>query len=739
MSINDTYEKDARTVTGERGPTQYPKGDGLKPGAYARYARALWDEQDDELRALHTIWQQNLLFLAGHQWAEPNAKGVFRLPPAPSWRERPVTNLCLPFYKTFLAKATKNRPTWFVIPASGDAKDMQGAQLGDEVLQAKWTELRAAKLYREACGWTIATGNCWLLPYWNTRTGKLRKLEVEVECPVYDERGEAVVRWNGETGEPEPVVEVLMVPCDENGEPQLEENGWPKRGAKPHHVDQGEVGFRVLSPFRVRMDPDATRDEDAAWFVVGEPMSLRKIERLWPEKSGLVKAEGVEEAEFGENVFGWAETAGIHDSMPHPRDTRSRDLPKALVLYYYERPCEDYPEGRYWVSANGVTLEGPGPLPDEIFPLIHMVDVQVPGQLYGMATMTATVELNRAFNEKTAKIQEHENLFLNPKLLIPSESGIHKGQFTTQPGEAIKFRWPYEPKYMRLEALPRQVYAERDRIEADFEKVSGIRRISQGGVPAGVSAGIAIAQLQEADDTDLGPFLAMGEETIAELAGYLLQLIKKNYTDERIYYAAGPGRRYMVKSFRGSDLEGAVDVIPQTGSSLVLTQAARQQLLLDVVKTIPDMFRDPETGQIDSAAIARLLPFGGIESLHENEDVDLQEALREEEAFSLMGEDTDDMELPRPMPWQNARVHLRQHRRTLVTGEWKDWPDAAQQAFLQHYAETVAADAAGKMQQQTGLPMDPAAGVMPGEPMPPEEGFGLEDAGVEMEPEMAYP
>lgn len=714
--------EDPSTLQGNEGPAAYP-AEGARDIDYARYARAFWDEQTDALRPLHNTWQQNLLFLVGRHWWKLNENGRFEREIAPEWAEQPVTNFCLSFFKNFLAKVTKTRPAWIVVPASTEPSDMQAAQLGDEVLQAKFTELKVGKRWRRACAWTIATGNAYLLPFYSRDTGRVKELVVDVEAPIY-----------GEGGEPTGETEILPCPCDETGEPMLDERGRPRTDAKPHAVDEGDVDFRVLSPFAVRVNADAEGDEEVRCFVVGEPTLMREIERRWPHAKGLVKAEDTEQIEYANQALSGMLSSGGNSYHASPRDQRDLDLPKALVLYYYERPSPEYPKGRHWVSAGDVRLTEPGPLPDGFLPLIHLTDVIVPGRYHAMSTLEAVVELNRGYNTKNAKIREHENLFLGGKWLIPRNSQIRKTDITTEPGECITYAWPYKPEMARMEPLPASVFQERDRFMLDFENISGIRQASTGGAPPGVTAGVAIAQLQEADDTDLSPFLAMGEEAHAELAGRFLQMIQRNYKDERIFYAAGPTRRYMVKSFKGADLTGAIDVIPQVGSSFALGIAARQQLILELVGTPAGMelFKDPETGTLDSGKLARLIQIGGLESLYETEDIDIQEALREEEAFSELGSDAiaamqaqmveaqmnplaipGQGGVPQVAPWQNHEIHYRQHRRTLAGEEWKKWPEPAQVAFLQHFAMTVAArDAARtRMMMQT-------AGVDPNQVAP---------------------
>jgi hypothetical protein len=724
-----TIDADRTAGLGVENVAPYPTGPAdtdQQRRAYAHYVSALWDEQTDGLRALHLTWELNLLFLGNQHWHSLTHSG-WRQTPAEDWEKRPTTNLCLPYYVNFLAKSTKTRPATQVVPASSEPGDMQAAQLGDEVLEAKWVELACQKRYRALAGWTIATGNGFALPFWNTRSGKLRELTAPMEVPVYWAPGEPMLQDMGD-GVMEPVTEVLDVPCDEDGEPMLGPDGRPRKGAMPHVIDAGEVDFRIFSPFQVRVNPEATCDEDVQSFTVAEPMSLREIHRRWPELAPHVMPEDVTQ------IMGTQATLaglmrpldGSSGPQVSPKDERVSQLPRALVKHYYEKQTPEYPQGRYWVSAGDVLLEDPQPLPDGLFCLIHMQDVEVPGRYHAMSRLEAVVSINRDYNELSARIAEHHELFASGKYAVPRQAGIRAGGITRRPGEVVEYNYPYEPKAMQIPALPQSVFADRERLLGDFERVSGMRAVSQGGTSGGVTAGIAIMQLQEADDADMGPFLQSGEEAVAKLAAAWLTLIQNNYTDERLYYAAGPGRRYMAKSFRASDLDGAVDVIPQSGSSRPGSEVARQAVVMELAKVAPFLFEDPERpGMPDAARFARALQLGGIESVYEAEDSDVSEALRIEDQLSRVGgvdEEGDVLELVTPQPWQNLEVHYRQHRRTLVGAQWREWPEEAQAALVQRFLAVKAAVEMARMQAQMA-----AAGMMGGQ----QEGApeGGEDGG----------
>jgi hypothetical protein len=707
------------------GPTRYPVKDpvtGEEPSRedFGRYTRELWDEQDEALRPLHDVWTQNLLFLSGRQWWEQNpVTSEWRPKPVPEWREQPVSNISLAYFKTFLAKVTKTRPAWQVVPASTDPDDINAATLGEEALESIWMKLRLSRQIRRAVAWTIATGNAFLLPYWNTDTGNLVPLTAEIEVPVFDEMtGE-------ETGK-----EKVQCPCDENGEPMTTPDGRPDLSKEPAMIDEGEVGIRVYSPFQVRVNATAESEEDVVWAIIAEVVPVDDLKARYPDQADLIGADDIGNlADYDRMIAAIA--GGADTQLTSTSDRRLQDVPRALVLHYHEKPSPEFPNGRYWISCNSdVLLEDPQELPDNLWPCFtHMTDLLVPGRYYAMATLEAIIGLNREYNEINAQVKEHHNLMARGKWVVERGTGIKKGQITTQPGEVLQVNTGFlnGVKQLDVRGLPEPVYRERERILADWEMVSGIHKASMGTPPPGVTAGVAFLQLQEADDTDLGPFLAMLEESVAELAGSILQIVKNRYSDSRLIYVAGPNRRYTVKAFRGSDIESCVDVIPIAESSMSWSKAARQNMLMEMAKMLPQVFTDPDTGMFDTAKFTNLLPIGGLEPLGQSDDLDVQEAQREEEMFEFLGIESN--EIPMVEFWQNHVIHSRQHKRTLKSAKFRKWSPQAQEAFKQHVLQHDAAlmpppmpgdpNAPPGDEAPPGAPAPAGAGPVPGQPAAP--------------------
>lgn len=678
VDLPAAFKANAQKDGAARYPTGNTAGNPIKQRQYAQYTRALWDEQDEYYAELGRVWTQNLLFLSNRQWWVPtrDPNNPFRPPRVPPWKEMPVTNLTMAFFRTYLAKVLKNRPAWVVMPASTDPDDVHSAETGDQVLEAKWLELRLDRVLRMAVSWTLATGDGFLYPYWNSRTGRMVEASAYIDVPVYDAEG-------NQTGEEE-----ALVKLDKRGEPILLANGRPDEGAEGAWVDEGDLGVRAFSPWQVRVNPEAETDDDLEWVIISETRSLRELAISHPDLVDKIIPEDVSRVTMDAAYASLGAVLGVRQSPVD--DTRDRDLDKVLVLHYHEKPCPEYPKGRYWQTAGEkIVLEEPQDLPEGIWPpVVHLQDIMLPGRYHSASVVENVIPLNKRYNEINAAIREHHNLMSKGKWLVPRGSGLRQGSISNAPGEVLQYNPGFKPEQAQVAPVPPSLMDEREQVYSDFQIVSSMHSVSMGKAPPGISAGVAMLQLQEADDTDLNPFLTMLENAVAQLAGAALRIIRERYTTERLIDVVGPNQKYQVRAFKGSDLNGVRDVRPQAGSSFPWNKMAQQSMLLTLAAQMPQLFTNPETGQFDSAKFARMLPVGGLSALGNDSDLDVQEALREEEMFTLLGAGNN--EVPQVESWQNHEVHYLQHIRILKSAGYRDWTAQAKQAFIEHVEATQA-------------------------------------------------
>jgi hypothetical protein len=660
------------------GRAAYPATDDEDEAVYAKYTREFVEDQQASREPLHRTWQQNILFLAGHQHLEFDALlGSFNLPRQPDWKERPVVNLLRPYFKHWLAKVTKEHPVLVAVPASNDADDVQAALLADDVLKAKWQERKGPRKLRAALAWVFTCGNVGIMPYWNDDTGKIIPLTTPVQAGVFDPETGAQVG-----------AEIVECPCDENGAPIMDEMGNYDLEAEPHYVDEGDLDYKAISPFHIYFNEDAEDASEIRELVIIDPMTPTEFYDRFPDAPEAIPPDddgGIDD--LSDLLRGLTAGIGGPDTYFTGLQTDEEGQGRIRVYHYFGRPTTTFPNGRHWVTAGTFLVVEPEPLPDELWPqFVFMRDIEVPGQIWAAATMTDAVGLQREYNDINAFIKEHHNLLLRGKWLVPIGSNIRRGQITSEPGEVIQHTPGLPPKQAQIEPLPDPVYQERKRIMEDFQLVSGLFKISMGGSPPpGVTSGRAFLTMQEADDTDFGPFLYSMEDDMAELGSLSLRIIQKRYDEERLIEVVGANRRYRVRSFKGADLAGVSTVVPQRGSSFPWSQVAKQDMLMQAARDVPMLFVNPESGQFDVDRFRDLLPVGGIGSLMNAGDDDVEEALREQEKIEMWDGASPP---PLPLPWQNHRVHLREHAKVLKSAAFEKWSPESRMLMVQHWEAT---------------------------------------------------
>src|ERR1700750_777459 len=79
------------------------------------------------------IWAVNLAYFQGQQWLFWN-KGRLDRPQLQPPRITLTGNRIIGIVRTELAKMTKQKPAWQVVPTSAEASDVQASETGEKIL-----------------------------------------------------------------------------------------------------------------------------------------------------------------------------------------------------------------------------------------------------------------------------------------------------------------------------------------------------------------------------------------------------------------------------------------------------------------------------------------------------------------------------------------------------------------------------------------------------------------------------
>ena len=532
-------------------------------------------------------WYMNLSFYMGKQHvvfrsASSSAGSVnttkLWVPPAPYYRSRPTINVLRPIIRTELAQLTNNKPTASVIPASADERDMYAALAGEQIWDYLYGENKLKFIFRRALWWTLTCGTGFVKTYFDPSQG-----------PWVDGQGQ---------------------PLDRSSVPP---------GVSPVELGatrQGKICYTPETPFHILV-PDLREEE-----IENQPFVIHAQLRS-AEYVHMNFKKGIDGEEI--NINGGPGTSDLIDesylNLIGSVDS-SRKQSNVLVFEVWVKPdmLPMFPEGAMFTIVGDKIVQGMGQLPYSHGKYPYSKFDHIPtGRFYSASSLEDLIPLQKEYNRTRGQIIEAKNRMAKPQFLA-ARGSVDFSKITTEPGLGIEYTPGFpEPKQMPMVPLPSYVITELERIRADINDISGQHEITHGQVPPGVTAATAISYLQERDETKLSPTFDSLEEGIEKIAFMSLNLVKDYWDTPQVIKVTSPDGSFDAMAFTGSDLKDNTDIKIEAGSSLPTSKAAKQALVMDLMKM---GFITPQQG-------LQVLDMGGINKLYEQIQTDQRQAQRE--------------------------------------------------------------------------------------------------------------
>lgn len=559
-------------------------------------------------------WSLNLAFHANQHWVRWN-RGRIDRPVIEPHRVLITDNRITGIVSKELARMTKQKPAWQVVPVSAESSDLQAAETGEKVLEYLWRHLYMRKKLMSALRWASITGNGFWKICWDSALGE--KVSI-----VADHEGSPVL--HGETGAP-------MKP-EHFGE------GIPE-GLQQKTIATGDVHVETVSPFEMLIDPIAKELQDAEWCI-----------------QQAVKSPEYVKQHFGVDVDPDTDiSSGSTEARMFPtlEGSGSSQYRGVKLSEYWCKPNTTHPDGRRAVWAKGKMLsEGPNPYKE--LPYVHFQGIPVPGNIWAMGMVELLRGPQVELNKTRSQIVENAQRIGNPAILKSRQANT---QYSGVPGEQIDFDDTTQnavPTYLQPPQMPQYVLQQQDRIEQSLQEISGQHEVSNAQVPAGVKAASAINLLQEADDTRLGPAIYDMEETLGRAGSMLLKLVAEYWSDERTILIAGEDHAMDAMVFKGAALKENTHVEVQSGSAFPKSKAAKQAAIQDMLNLYFQYQGGQPMNKRQLGKVLRDLEAGGLERLFGDLSSDEGQINRENQQLSE----------GQPLPvnsYDNNQAHIEGH------------------------------------------------------------------------------
>lgn len=588
-------------------------------------------------RTFEGQWLLNIAFFVGNQWLRFD--GLTLAPYVPEDDDDPliVDNRIQPAVRTEIAKLTKTQPTWIGVPRDSTDEEISSARLRERVFEHYYRTLRARRKLRLALLWSrVATAGFWRIT-WDGNVGP--------QIPY-------MALPNPETGDLEPVTmpDGRLLTPDRVQEAQAA--GMP---IDPNIVQTtkraGDVRLDLRSPFAVFPDALATEEGLETCEYIGEE-HIYSCDQLWKMLGATDDAYGIVKELEGTHAAAPGVMEGRMSSVSGIGKRGGEGYKGIRVREYWSLPSYDHREGRHviWVpggtkgKGGQVILEEPNPY--SWLPYVMFGGTPVPGRFWPDCMTTQGVPLNTELNKVRSQIAMNGERIGNAPLRQSADSlpDDDDEDRPWRPGEKLIYRETGgpPPDFLRVPEAPAYVQAQIEWNQQSLKEVFRQYEVSQGTVPAGVTAASAISLLQESGDTVLSPDIDDASDSLLEAGRQVMGMVKRFASGERIARVAGDDGQWDIVRFRGEQL-GDVDLDEvQIGSGIPDSRAGKQAAISQVLTLL--LQQGQTVKPRDMRRVLRDYEVGGLDHILGTLNKD-EEQIQDENRRLLAGEG-----LENPMP-----------------------------------------------------------------------------------------
>lgn len=616
--------------------------------------------------SLEQTWFINQINYMGFQWTYLDVDGtVEEIPNEVRFR----ANRIQPLLNHSIAKLTASPPEWDIDSDTDSARVQSAKNVGERWIEYVWDRNGMETKQRELASVARIKGTAFFMPEWDPNAG--------------------------ERITPDDIFPEGSNPADDLSA-ALEAFGDLKKAQEFLEGDlelyDGDVTVQVLDPFDVWVDESAGDESELRWCLVTQVVGVEDVKARWGKAAAKLRSEVIHDRSLGYKQ----RLRQLVSPNVYSGGASQYELRDSVVLHrYFERPTLDFKNGRMLVYANGEVLfygENPYAHTSAEIPLVRYRDIPIEGRFWGQAAMEQAIPIQRSINKAYSNIIMNEHDSAQNKWLSPRGAGLKPEALDRSSNEVVEYNpvaigsgAPVAPRRIEPGKVPELSLKLIELGEQQMMNIFGIHEVSQGQVPTGVSSGVALRVLKDADDTSHGLLKNEFEQGHARLGKMVLDIGKRFIKEPRTFRSiAGEEREAEVIDFMGIDLTYR-NVRVEMGSKM--NRIAKQQAGIE------------------------MLQYGGVELFDSMGSrkalfnaVGLSDAIMPQETVHEKRAKYENKQMQSGVPayvaeYQDHAIHLQILEEWMNSLEFDKEPPLVQQMALQHRQEHMFFIQQAQMQQ----------------------------------------
>lgn len=433
-------------------------------------------------------------------------------------------------------------------------------------------------------------------------------------------------------------------------------------------IFDGQVSIIPVSPFEIFPDSIYTEDLQACTSIIH------------------AKAVGVEEIKKKYNVTLKGEEIGVYNlNKIGSTSLNSNEVVSdaVVIIERYEKPTEDYPNGRLITVAGGKVLYN-GELPfingeqgKRVFPFVKQNSISQAGCFFGTSIVERLIPVQRAFN--AVKNRKHEFLNrLSMGVMTVEDGSVDIDDLEEEglsPGKILVYRQGSKaPEMMSDMSMPEDFNQEENKLINEFVIISGVSDVSSSASNATLTSASALEILVEQDNSRLVMTAEEIRKSFIEVAKQAIRLYGQftvgvravkgvdGYNKTKIYYA-------------DSISVTSDDVYLESENELLYTNRQKKDMIFKLYES--GLLQDDE-GKLRPATKEKILSLLGYKELDYQKGLSRLHEEKAQKENEILIKDAVEVDYI-----DDDSVHIDEHVRYLLS-EYGDMQTDARQRITVH-------------------------------------------------------
>jgi hypothetical protein len=612
-------------------------------------------------RDFFQLQMDNLLLYKGIHWlaAERQANRILDRQGVANVRNpRVVLNHIADSVTQWVSKLTRYRPAVAINPARALQEDADDAKIAKDVLDYIWYQMRIDERLQEFARQMKIFGESYMWILWNPQKGDVHPDWIQAR----------------QQGRQVPIT-------DSSGNPIKNAKGEPMFMEHAPHI--GEIDYIVDAPWHTFDQPCRNRRE-IDWSIRWYLADIEYLKAKYPDKADEIRAD-----------------VGLNELYTSYRIDVAKLKNQVVVYELYHRSHEFLEKGRYIKRIKGCVLENMDlPYEHGQIPYVYMQDIEIPDQIRGMSFIQQVFPLQHQINAVASLIYKSLVLYAHPKLVI--QDGSCDMQQLLNESTVVSYSGGVPPTLLTQSPIAGELFAYMDKLEATYDKLSGIFTMSRGEAPSGVRAAKALRVLEEQEDKrSYITAIKYNNIGLVENARMTLSVAGTYYDDAdgRLARIVGKDNEFKIRQFKAANLSKPYDIRIENTTALSQSPAAR----IEEMNEIMQIRFDPQA-PLSREQYIQLLDLNASEQFKDIITRATKCALSENDDF-LAGRPVSD-----PTETEDLIVHWKIHTQAMQSREYKEIIPPERKAALerhQYITEYLMYEKANGIMDSMGFPIRP--------------------------------